>query len=350
MNRSFARATGAFAGIVFAAGCSLSSPDAPGVGSIRILVETVGRDPDPDGYVIAVDGGPRQPLFPTGSLVLTDVPVGRRAVALSGVATNCWASLGLTRTVEVTANQVATVEFAITCTERSGTGTGSVTGLVRGSGSGYPVNGNGIPGERALGWPLYGIAATSSGQPTQWTREDSETGSFRFERLATGQWTLSFLGFNPWTMIFPDMRLYADTALTVTVLKDQTVVLPELVLRPVAPFIVVATEVCPWGFASVPSYNDWGNCDSGYWGGIEVRVEVRGIAGTTTDGVLYSFSIPRDRWFTELHDVRIGEYDVSVVPVDSSTAWQLLPWQQSPMRLRVDQGLAYAEFDFWYLR
>jgi hypothetical protein len=86
--------------------------------------------------------------------------------------------------------------------------TGSVIGVVRGSGTGYPW-GNGNPGERLRGWPLSAIAAIpdAPGQRQRWTGEDNETGSFRFDNLPAGRWTLWFLGLNPLAGMFPGMRL-----------------------------------------------------------------------------------------------------------------------------------------------
>ena len=225
-------------------------------------------------------------------------------------------------------------------------GFGSVAGVYRGSGSWYPANGNGLPSEAASWWPILSIVAAAPGQASRFARRENGPGSFEFEGLTAGNWTLVFIGMHPWPGVFPAMRLYADTVISVTVLPNQTVFLPEMVLRPVEPFMVIATETCPWGFSGPPTFQDWGDCDSGYWGGIDVAVEVRGIAGTATAGASYSLSIPRDRWFVELHDIPVGEYQVDVV--QGGSGWRLLPWQSSPVRLRVDRGLAYVEFDYWY--
>jgi hypothetical protein len=228
-------------------------------------------------------------------------------------------------------------------------GFGSVTGVYRGSGSWYLANGNALPSESGGWWPILPpITASAPGQPTQFAQSENEAGHFTFDALPAGQWTLRFSGMHPWPGVFPTLRLYADTALTVTVLPNQTITLPELVLRPVDPFILIATETCPWGFNGPPTPQDWGNCDGGYWGGIDVSIEVLGIAGTATAGFHSSFTIPRDRWHVELRNVPLGEYEVHVSPVGAG--WQLLPWQSSPSRIRVDRGLSFLEFDYWYLR
>jgi len=227
-------------------------------------------------------------------------------------------------------------------------GFGSVVGKYRGSGSWYPANGNGLPSEAESWWPIRALSASAPGQSTRFPRSENGPGSFEFDGLVAGQWTIAFGGMHPWGGVFPTLRLYADTVITVTVLPDRTITPPEMVLRPVEPFIVIATETCPWGFSGPPTFEDWGNCDSGYWGGIDVTVDVLGIAGTATAGFRYSLFIPKVRWYAELHDVPVGEYEVHAGPVGGG--WQLLPWQSSLARIRVDRGLSYVEFDYWYQR
>jgi hypothetical protein len=224
-------------------------------------------------------------------------------------------------------------------------GYGSITGVVRGNGSGYPADGNGmLPRQGADQWPVF-IAISGPGQTVRYVWTEA-TGTFEFEGLPAGEWTLLFTGGVPWTAIFPGLRLFADTLVKVTVLPNQTTIIPEMVPNTVAPFIIIAVESCPWGFSAPPTYQDWWDCDSGYWGGVDAAVEVQGIAGTATAGVSYSRFIPKERWHVELHDIPLGEYEVSVVPVRRE--WRLLPWQSSAARLRVVRGLAYAEFDYWY--
>jgi len=237
------------------------------------------------------------------------------------------------------------ISFLTAVPQPGSLGYGSLTGMVRGNGSGYPANGNGMPPRQGADqWPVF-IAISSPGQAARyaWT---AATGTFEFTGLAAGEWTLLFTGGVPWSWVFPGLRLFADTLVKATVLPNQTTIIPEMVPNTVAPFIIIAVERCPWGFSAPPTYQDWGNCDSGYWGGVDAAVEVRGIAGTATAGLSYSRSIPSDRWHVELHEMPLGEYEVSVVPV--SSIWRLLPWQSPTVRLRVDRGLAYAEFDYWY--
>lgn len=189
----------------------------------------------------------------------------------------------------------------------------------------------------------------------QFSGVDDETATFTFYRLAVGTWTLLVRERHPWTSVFGSVQFSFDTTLKITVRANETVVVPEVAMRPVAPFLIVATEMCPWSLAGPPTPEDWGNCDSGYWGGLDVKVEVNGVAGTATAAVHHTFTIAQDQWFVELHDIPRGEYDVSgvVTPRASglwfpcSTGWRLVPWRASPVRRRLDGGLAYTEFEYW---
>ncbi len=242
----------------------------------------------------------------------------------------------------------ASISFITTEAQPGALGFGSLTGVVRLNGSGYPADGNGMPPRQGADqWPVF-IAISGPGQTVRyaWTEE---TGTFEFEGLVAGTWTLVFSGMHPWSGVFP-MRLFADTLVKVTVLPNQTTIIPEMVPSTVAPFIIIAIEHCLWGFSSPPTLQDWGECDGEgpSWGGVDAAVEVRGIPGTATAGVRYSLFIPSNRWHVEVHGAPAGEYEVFLVPVNRM--WRLLPWQSSPVRFRVDRGLAYLEFDYWYQR
>jgi hypothetical protein len=206
---------------------------------------------------------------------------------------------------------------------------------------------------------LVSMRATSPGQTSRFawampSEEGDATRSFAWDSLPAGEWAITLSEVHPYTGVFRGMRLGVDTTVVVTVVSNQTVVVPEVELRPVAPFVLIATEVCPWSVPGPFTMDDWGNCDSGYWGGIDVEVEVIGIAGTATAGERFVYSIPGSRWFLERHDVPSGEYDVTAVPTPTTgtqigceSGWQLVPWRQSTVRIRVDEGLAYAEFEYW---
>lgn len=261
--------------------------------------------------------------------------------------------LFLVATVLVTACENTTAPLDAAPNESATATTGSIIGVVRGSGTGYPWGTwtNGYPGGGSV-WPLSAIIAypESPNQQHRFPRDGSRIGSFAFDGLPAGRWEIRFYGWHPFSMIFPGMRLYADSTIGVTVEPNRTVDLQDVVPRPVDPFIVVAIDYCPWGLRNPPTLIDWGNCDSGYWGApVNIQVDVRGVAGTPTSGRHYSFSIPRGQVFYELHDVAPGEYDVSVVPAAAPVAWRLVPWQSSSTRLQLERGISYELFSFWHI-
>ena len=232
-------------------------------------------------------------------------------------------------------------------------GYGSVVGVVQGSGTGYPwgtwaIDDPQWPPEWPTVWPV-GISAEAAPGDGRFTSPDG-TGSYRFDNLPAGWTTIRFNGMNPWPGVFPQMRLYADTAISVRVEPNRTVNVQDVVPRPVDPFIVVAVDHCPWGFLNPPTLNDWGACDSGYWGApVDVQVDLNGVVGTPTSGQHYSFSIRRNQWFYQINGAVPGDYDVSIALAAGPVAWQLVPWQNSTSRLHLDRGLGYELFSFWYV-
>lgn len=87
-------------------------------GSIDAAVSTSGVDPDPDGYVLSVEGFNDSLPVRIGadaSTRLDFVPVGVYTVTLGDVATNCSVAGGATRSVEVLADEAAVVELAVSC-------------------------------------------------------------------------------------------------------------------------------------------------------------------------------------------------------------------------------------------
>jgi hypothetical protein len=88
---------------------------APGTGSIRVIANTSGSDPDPDGYVATLDGGAGIPVT-GGSATFPDVPIGSHSVALSGIASNCSVSGPGSITTTVSAGATTEISFIIGCT------------------------------------------------------------------------------------------------------------------------------------------------------------------------------------------------------------------------------------------
>ena len=184
--------------------------------------------------------------------------------------------------------------------------------------------------------------------------DSSNVATFTIGSLQNGNWTLRFIERHSWTSVFPAMQLSHDSTIVVKVRDGRSLVLPELVLRPVAPFLVVATEICPWTMSGPPTTEDWGNCDSGYWGGLDVEVLVRGVPGTSTEGISRAVLIKQNEHYTELRTLPVGEYDVTGTAkprvganFPCATGWRLVPWRAATQRMRLNGGLAYTEFEFW---
>src|SRR5829696_133648 len=74
--------------VLLAVGCGGGGTDAPGSGTLRVLVATTGAVPDPDGYRLIVDRVDRGPLAVTDSVELT-VTAGDHAVSIAGTEVNC---------------------------------------------------------------------------------------------------------------------------------------------------------------------------------------------------------------------------------------------------------------------
>jgi hypothetical protein len=92
-------------------------------GTIAVSTRTAGVSPDQDGYLIAVDGGPRTAIGLNGRLTLSGLSVGDHALVLSSVAENCTVQGENPRTAAVTRDQTTTVVIGIAC---HGTGPGTL--------------------------------------------------------------------------------------------------------------------------------------------------------------------------------------------------------------------------------
>lgn len=83
---------------------------------IQVQTTTVGSDFDPDGYTATVvDSAQSQPIGINDSVVFGNLSSGSHTVQLSGVASNCIAFLGSSRTVVVGTIGTTTVQFIIEC-------------------------------------------------------------------------------------------------------------------------------------------------------------------------------------------------------------------------------------------
>jgi TolB protein len=89
-------------------------------GSLEIVIATTGDEPDPDGYLISVDGEPGVPVGLTGTLNLPSVTAGDHEIRLSGLAPNCSLTGGNPRRVTVDRDPVR-VDLEVHCSHPAGT-------------------------------------------------------------------------------------------------------------------------------------------------------------------------------------------------------------------------------------
>ena len=104
-------AAGQTAAITFSGSCA---PIGSGSGTLTVTTSTTGANPDTAGYAVTVDGTASQAIASNGSVTFT-VPAGANPVALSGLASNCWANGANQGTVTVPAGGTGTATFAVTC-------------------------------------------------------------------------------------------------------------------------------------------------------------------------------------------------------------------------------------------
>ena len=88
--------------------------------ALRVHTTTAGVEPDPDGYLVAVDGTPGRPIGVNASLEIGALEDGPHTVELREVAPNCSVQGTHPRTVQTTAGGTAEVEFEVECRPSTG--------------------------------------------------------------------------------------------------------------------------------------------------------------------------------------------------------------------------------------
>jgi hypothetical protein len=120
-------------------GCGGGGSDitVPQLGTLEVTTSTSGPEPDPDGYLISVDGGQPTPVGANAIFRLADLPAGQHALELSGLAGNCFVTGGTRLEVGVAADEVTAASYAVTCEPTTGAIEVSTTS------SGDPADANG---------------------------------------------------------------------------------------------------------------------------------------------------------------------------------------------------------------
>ena len=100
------------------AACEDDGPAGPGTvdgeGTIQVTVTTSGATPDPDGYVLSIEGLDDRSVA-DGTIDVTDVPAGVRSLELTDVAVNCDVDGDNPREVTVSPDATLTTTFGVQC-------------------------------------------------------------------------------------------------------------------------------------------------------------------------------------------------------------------------------------------
>ncbi len=102
-------------------GAACGEATRPQFGAIRIVASTTGSDSDLSGYLVKVEGRTAQSVPSNGTILIQQVPTGRRMVQLSGAAPNCTVDGPSQRSVTVSADDTVSVGFDLQCVPLIGT-------------------------------------------------------------------------------------------------------------------------------------------------------------------------------------------------------------------------------------
>src|SRR3954463_5045287 len=84
-------------------------------GVIRVTVIPEGSPPDPDGYLLSLDGSDGKPIEPTIEGSFVDLPPGLHTVTIGGISGQCGVTEEATQETTVTAGTTSDVGFHVVC-------------------------------------------------------------------------------------------------------------------------------------------------------------------------------------------------------------------------------------------
>jgi hypothetical protein len=85
------------------------------VGTISVTTATTGAQPDPDGYLAALDEARALQIETNGTVSFENIPVGTYGVRLDGVAANCVVATANPLFVTLLADSSIMTQFAVDC-------------------------------------------------------------------------------------------------------------------------------------------------------------------------------------------------------------------------------------------
>jgi hypothetical protein len=119
--------------VASASGCGAGDQiDVPTTGTIEVVTQTTGAEPDPDGYTFAIDTAAPSPIGVADTVSQPELEPAFHSVTLGGLAETCAVAGSNPQVVTVAAGAVARVTFRVTCTSPSATGSLRVTAATTG--------------------------------------------------------------------------------------------------------------------------------------------------------------------------------------------------------------------------
>ena len=101
-------------------GCSEDGPGmiGPNPGDVEVTTATTGRDLDPDGYALSVDGGAGPAIGVNSTVTISGLGTGNHELELTGVAANCTVLGSNPRSVTVPSAGLVRTSFQVSCATR----------------------------------------------------------------------------------------------------------------------------------------------------------------------------------------------------------------------------------------
>jgi YVTN family beta-propeller protein len=93
--------------------CDGTDPNLPA--TLRLTAETVGEDPDPDGYSYSLDQNQALPLGANASVTVAGLAAGGHQLAVGGVASNCVLDGGNPRALSLVGGDTTQISLNFTC-------------------------------------------------------------------------------------------------------------------------------------------------------------------------------------------------------------------------------------------
>jgi hypothetical protein len=107
---------------LLAFGCSDDSPTLPPAppvtGSIIVVATVTGKDIDPDGFLVRLNGGSPRQLASAAALVFAELAPSLYTVTIEQIASNCVLRDEPSRTVTVISREATAVLFSVHCQDR----------------------------------------------------------------------------------------------------------------------------------------------------------------------------------------------------------------------------------------